>query len=81
MRKQLYRNNLTDNPQETLRKRKAFNQRIREMKSNPKKHYAKMADLIRQEISTMEFQLNARTSEAVEKYMLNGNASASKSTT
>ena len=83
MRKQLYKHNLTDNPQELMRKKKLFNQRIREMKSNPNKHYAKMADLIRQEIASMNFQLNARTSEAVERYMLygNGNASASKSTT
>lgn len=82
MRKQLYRHNLTDNPQELIRKRKLFNQRLKEMKSNPKKHYAKMADLIRQEIATMDFQLNARASEAIERYMLsNGDASASKSTT
>lgn len=96
IRKQLNRRNLTDNPQELLRKRKLFNQRLREMKSNPRKHYQKMAELIRQEISAMDFQLNARTSDAVERYMLNGitgplgptgsngrigNASASKSTT
>lgn len=81
IRKQLNRHNLTDNPIELQRKKKAFNKMVREMRENPNKHYKKMAELIRQEISSMGFQLNARTSEAVERYMLgNGNASESKST-